>query len=134
VVTIATPRQLATVVRLQRSAGVAARHHDIRETPRPLTAATLASSGTTEPAPTKKREHRPGASRPHKARRPQRGTHPGRPTRTDRPTRDRSLDGSPGRKPVRTTGERSADRNPGQPRAKSGKKARWTKSDRDRRR
>ncbi len=50
VVTITTPRQLDEIARLQSRAGVASRHHDIRTTPRPITAQTLAESGTEAPA------------------------------------------------------------------------------------
>ncbi len=53
VVMITTPRQLDEIVRLQSRAGVESRHHDIRTTPRPLTAETLAESGTKAPAPRK---------------------------------------------------------------------------------
>ena len=137
VVTIATPRQLATVVRLQRSAGVSPRHHDIRETPRPLTAATLAASGTPAPAAAPKREHRPGASRPDRARRPQRGTHKRRPhddrSSSNRSSSNRSRDRSFEPVAAQPRSERSTDRKPGRPAAKVGKKARWTKADRDRR-
>ena len=44
VVTITTPRQLDEIARLQSRAGVASRHHDIRTTPRPMTAEALAES------------------------------------------------------------------------------------------
>jgi len=53
VVTLTTPRQVDEIVRLQQRAGVDARHHDLRTTPRPMTAEVLAEAG--EPAPT----HRP---------------------------------------------------------------------------
>ncbi|MGH3444434.1 MAG: helicase-related protein, partial [Nocardioidaceae bacterium] len=49
VVTITTPRQLDEVVRLHGRAGVTSRHHDIRSTPRPMTAEALGQSGA--PAP-----------------------------------------------------------------------------------
>ncbi|HYO38702.1 MAG TPA: DEAD/DEAH box helicase [Nocardioidaceae bacterium] len=49
VVTISTPRQVDEIVRLQSKAGVAARHHDSRTTPSPMTRETLALSGTTAP-------------------------------------------------------------------------------------
>jgi superfamily II DNA/RNA helicase len=49
VVTIATPRQVDEVVRMQQRAGVQARHHDIRTTPRPMTAEALAESGEAAP-------------------------------------------------------------------------------------
>ena len=53
VVTITTPRQVDEVTRLQSRAGVDSRHHDIRTTPRPITADTLATSGEVAPAPRK---------------------------------------------------------------------------------
>jgi superfamily II DNA/RNA helicase len=49
VVTITTPRQVDEIVRMQSKAGVTARHHDSRTTPRPLTRETLAVSGTSAP-------------------------------------------------------------------------------------
>ncbi len=82
VVTIATPRQVGVVVSMQKQAGVQARQHDLRTTPRPLTAASLADSGTAAPEARVPREHRPGASRTPSVgsgRPPQRGS--GRPAR-----------------------------------------------------
>ncbi|MGA9745942.1 MAG: DEAD/DEAH box helicase [Nocardioides sp.] len=67
VVTITTPRQLDEVARLQSRAGVASRHHDIRTTPRPMTAEVLAESGTEAPAVRGgggSRGSRPGGQRP----------------------------------------------------------------------
>lgn len=58
VVTITTPRQLDEIARLQSRAGVSVRHHDIRTTPRPMTAEALAVSGTEAPA-----VHRGGGAR-----------------------------------------------------------------------
>jgi superfamily II DNA/RNA helicase len=52
VVTITTPRQVDEIVRMQSRAGVEARHHDLRTTPRPMTRETLAGSGTTAPRAT----------------------------------------------------------------------------------
>ena len=49
VVTITTPRQLDEIVRMQSRAGVESRHHDIRTTPRPMNAETLAESGEAAP-------------------------------------------------------------------------------------
>jgi superfamily II DNA/RNA helicase len=49
VVTITTPRQVDEIVRMQVRAGVEARHHDLRTTPRPMTRETLAVAGTTAP-------------------------------------------------------------------------------------
>jgi superfamily II DNA/RNA helicase len=51
VVTIATTRQLASVTRLHRKAGVTARRHELRTAPKPLTAGALARSGTVDPPP-----------------------------------------------------------------------------------
>ena len=50
VVTMTTPRMVDQVVRLQRAAGVDARHHDEHTAPRPMTVAALATSGTAAPA------------------------------------------------------------------------------------
>jgi superfamily II DNA/RNA helicase len=54
VVTMTTTRQLASVTRMQRAAGVVAVHHDVRTEPQPMTAQSLSRSGssTTTPAPT----------------------------------------------------------------------------------
>jgi superfamily II DNA/RNA helicase len=49
VVTITTPRQVDEIVRMQSRAGVEARHHDSRTTPRPMTRETLAGAGTAAP-------------------------------------------------------------------------------------
>lgn len=45
VITITTNSQLRTVMRLQRTAGVTARHHDARTAPHPMTAEALSTSG-----------------------------------------------------------------------------------------
>jgi superfamily II DNA/RNA helicase len=45
VVTMTTARQVSTVVRLQKAAGVVARHHDARTAASPMTVASLATSG-----------------------------------------------------------------------------------------
>jgi len=50
VVTITTPRQVDEIVRMQSRAGVEARHHDSRSTPRPMTRDVLAASGEAAPA------------------------------------------------------------------------------------
>ncbi len=88
VVTITTPRQLDEVARLQSRAGVQARHHDIRTTPRPMTSEMLAESGTEAPP-----VRGSGGSGPRNGRsggRPQGGGYRGsRPSYTDRPRRDR---------------------------------------------
>ncbi len=89
VVTMTTERQVATVVRLQRAAGVVASHHDARTAPQPMTAEALALTGIPgnevrlEAAP--RGGSRSGAPRKHGARRtggsqgPRRSS--GRPTR-----------------------------------------------------
>jgi superfamily II DNA/RNA helicase len=46
VVTMTTTRQLASVTRMQRAAGVVAVHHDVRTEPQPMTAESLARSGS----------------------------------------------------------------------------------------
>lgn len=51
VVTIATARQLRTVVRTHRQAGVTARHHELRTAPKPMTAEALARSGKVPVSP-----------------------------------------------------------------------------------
>ncbi len=45
VVTMTTPQEVRSVMRLQRTAGVSALHHDIQTAPQPMTAAALAASG-----------------------------------------------------------------------------------------
>ena len=45
VVTMTTPAAVHDVVRMQQKAGVAARRHDARRAPRPLTVEALATSG-----------------------------------------------------------------------------------------
>jgi superfamily II DNA/RNA helicase len=114
VVTITTPRQLDEIVRMQHRAGVETRHHDIRTTPRPMTAEVLAESGTVAPAPRK------GGARSGGGRgRPQ-----GRPGAGGRPT------GSSYRgKSASTRDDRPRRGRDDRP---SGKKARWTDSDRRR--
>ncbi len=47
VVTLTTARQVSTVLRLQKAAGVTALHHDARTAPQPMTAESLAASGMT---------------------------------------------------------------------------------------
>ncbi|WP_223164252.1 DEAD/DEAH box helicase [Nocardioides mesophilus] len=79
VVTITTPKQVDEIIRMQSRAGVESRHHDIRSTPRPMTAATLASSGEVAP--------RAGSGRSAGARRPSGAGYQGR--RTERPAYSR---------------------------------------------
>ncbi len=67
VVTIATPRQLDTIVAQQRDAGVTSRYHDIRTTPRPMHALVLAESGTTEAPARSSRGARPQGDRPYRS-------------------------------------------------------------------
>jgi superfamily II DNA/RNA helicase len=45
VVTMTTPAAVSDVLRMQQKAGVAARRHDARRAPRPLTVEALAESG-----------------------------------------------------------------------------------------
>ena len=144
VVTITTPRQLDEVVRLQSRAGVESRHHDIRTTPRPMTAETLAESGEVAPAPRKssgprrgpggRGEGRPGGRGPAQ-RGGYRGKREDRPSYGDRPAR---RDDRPARtwqdrddRPAR--GESRGERRTKPATRPSGKKARWTQADRDRR-
>jgi superfamily II DNA/RNA helicase len=151
VVTIVTPRQVATVVQMQHAAGVVARRHDVRSAPEPMTAAALAESGTTAPVE-RSRPHRPGASRPpHRTRRPARdasvrtGADRGKPA-SGKPYRAKSFSGTPDSTTTgaKATSDRESSSKPrsGKPSgkpvrvkpARSEKKARWTKSDRDKRR
>lgn len=139
VVTIVTPRQVGAVVQLQAGAGVGARHHDLRTAPRPMTASALADSGAVAPELRNQRAHRPGASRrPYDAGRGSRTGRSG--DREERPARSSQ---APHRRTgsSRTTegGTRSARpqssgaKGAGTKGVKVGKKARWTKADRDRR-
>ena len=137
VVTIVTPRQVGTVVAMQSQAGVVSRHHDARTAPQPMTAAALAESGTTGPEIRNQREHKPGASRrPYNSSRPQKGGYAGsRGGSKGRSFQDRPVRDEPAAREERPAGQgRSESRASGKPSGNSGKKARWTKSDRDRRR
>ncbi|MET1061672.1 MAG: RNA helicase, partial [Aeromicrobium sp.] len=49
VVTMTTPEALRDVIQLQNKAGVAARHHDSRTAPSPMTVAALSGAGTEAP-------------------------------------------------------------------------------------
>ncbi len=73
VVTMTTERQVATVVRLQKAAGVVASHHDARTAPQPMTAEALALTGIpgheVRLAPAPRTSSRSGAPRKHGARR-----------------------------------------------------------------
>ena len=101
VVTISTPRQADEIVRMQARAGVTARHHDLRTTPRPMTTETLAVSGTTAPTFTARggtggqpgyrgrsgqgdRDSAPRGYRDGRHERPSYGTRAGRPSRSPR--------------------------------------------------
>jgi superfamily II DNA/RNA helicase len=53
VVTMTTPAAVNDVVRMQQKAGVAARRHDARRAPRPLTVEALATSGQVATATTR---------------------------------------------------------------------------------
>jgi superfamily II DNA/RNA helicase len=123
VVTIATPRQLDTVVAMQRDAGVTARHHDIRTTPRPMAALVLAESGTTEAPSRPSRGGRPqgrGQGRPQGGR-PYRSGHGHTPRRNGYAGAKAGSTKTFG-KPTRSGGPAGATR-------PSGKKARWTAAD-----
>ncbi len=97
VVIMTTKRQLSAVTGLHKAAGVAARHHDARTAPDPMTAAALALSGespgsrgaTAVAVPS--RSTRPGAqrrsARPQAARRPVRSGPQQRSTRQEQPQR-----------------------------------------------
>ena len=66
VVTIATPKFVDQIVRLQRGAGVEVLHHDLRTAPRVLTAEALAETGSSTPP--RASGPRTGGSRPGGAR------------------------------------------------------------------
>ena len=75
VVTMSSAEQVGEVVRMQTTAGVDARHHNVDTVPRPMTAAALATSGTAAPrtsqpvrAATRKRSRSAGGRRPGSAR------------------------------------------------------------------
>ena len=103
VVTLATPRQLAELARMQDGAGISPRHHDIRSAPRPMTAEALAESG--EERPRRRPVGKSAAGRPRRS-----GGKPGggRPT-AGRPDQPRRSGGKPGGgkpgSPVRRTSE-----------------------------
>ncbi len=92
VVTMTTPHLVEQVVRLQRRAGVQARHHDERTAPRPMTVEALAESGSA--APEVSRGHGKSAARPGAGPRNRRaagaGGHRGRGRTADRPRAGRS--------------------------------------------
>jgi len=69
VVTLTTPDVVDTVVRLQQRAGVAARHHDMRTAPQPMTVTALATSGQSAPPLSGRSPQRTGG-RPSQRRRP----------------------------------------------------------------
>ena len=122
VVTIVTPRQLDSVAAMQTQAGVTARHHDIRTTPRPMHALVLAESGTAAPARTARSPHRGPkqyGSKPYRGQ----GGH------ASRRTTERA-----GAKPASTKTFGKPTRQKPTGTRPSGKKARWTSADRDARR
>jgi superfamily II DNA/RNA helicase len=121
VVTIATPRQLDSIVSQQRDAGVTSRYHDIRTTQRPMHALVLAESGTTEVPARSSRGGRPQGNRPYRSGH---GHHSG-------PRRSGYAGAKSGStktfgKPARTGGSTGGSTGGTRP---SGKKARWTASD-----
>jgi superfamily II DNA/RNA helicase len=155
VVTMATPRQVNTVVQLQKAAGVVARHHDLRELGDDLsawTAEALAASGTTTPHPRAASAGKGGPKAGFKA-----GSKTGGPRgKRFQPSRE----GGPRRRTgdtwaagdTRTGGSRTGESRTGEPRTgdttwssgprRSGapvteragrSKPRWSKGDRDRR-
>jgi superfamily II DNA/RNA helicase len=86
VVTLTTPRLVATVVRMQQNAGVEVLHHDLRSAPRPMTAEALAEAGHPGPVRTHDdpRPHRSGPRRPYRGQghRPAGKSYAGRPGRS----------------------------------------------------
>ena len=143
VVTITTPRQLDEVTRLQARAGVRSRHHDLRTTPRPITAQTLAESGTEAPTPRRSGGSGPGPRNGRSGGRPQGGYRGRRPAYADRPGRDRDDRARRGRserdeRPARPWDERleGGGSAPGRARPGAtrpdGTKARWSSSDKRR--
>jgi hypothetical protein len=108
VVTLTVRRRLDEVRRLQKSAGVEAKHHDIRTAPRPMTVAALASS----------QGERLVDDKPHVAKGPRKpyGTRPRHAAGHNRRTTPSRSDGT--------------KRSEGQPRFEGQKrKDRWSKTD-----
>jgi len=60
VVTMTTPEALDDVMKLQRKAGVTARHHHADTAPSPMTVASLSTSGTEAPRPAARQDRGPG--------------------------------------------------------------------------
>lgn len=89
VVTITTPRQLEDVVRLQKRAGVAVRHHDFRTAPRPMTGKALATAGEASPPSGRSTSGTASTRRPAPRSTPSRGSATGRVQRSDQPSRPR---------------------------------------------
>lgn len=50
VITMITPQDVTEVVRMQKKAGVQARHHDVRTMAKPMTVASMSGAGTAPPA------------------------------------------------------------------------------------
>ena len=140
VVTMTTPRQLDPIVTLQRKAGVTARHHDIRTTPRPMHALVLAESGTTEAPARSSRGSSAGGRKPYGTKSygsksygsksygsKTYGSKPHR-SQGDHPSRRTTGGGRPDSRGVKPTGSTKTFGKPAATRP-SGKKARWTASD-----
>jgi superfamily II DNA/RNA helicase len=68
VVTIATHREVGQVVRLHKSAGVDARHHDHRTAPQPMTVKSLSESGVAAPTIEPARRKSAGGRTPARGR------------------------------------------------------------------
>ena len=136
VVTIATPRQLDTIVSQQRDAGVTSRYHDIRTTPRPMHALVLAESGTTEaPARSSRGTSSPNGRKPYGSKSygsksygsKSYGSKPHR-SQGDHPSRRTTGGGRPDSRGVKPAGSTKTFGKPAGTRP-SGKKARWTAAD-----
>ena len=134
VVTMTTARQAATVTRLQRAAGVTARHHDSRTAPRPLTARALSEAPGRTP-PSKQSEaaepstpSKPSARRGRRPVRSDRQEHrASRPGRHDVHKRSHPSRGD--RTPAAAASRPETDRRE-RPSRRRGKKARWSAADR----
>lgn len=72
VITMTTPQDVTDVVRMQKKAGVQARHHDARTMAKPMTIASMSGAGTGPPAvaggsrnQSRNRKQRSGRRRQH---------------------------------------------------------------------
>ncbi len=141
VVTIVTPRQTGSAAAMHRQVGVTARHHDLRTAPPELSAAALATSGSEAPSDRgpARRPHHKGGPRPRTGRP---GQTPGRGKGRGAPAKPRTKGGQ---KPRPATGKsapakgqksgrpaRQESYSPPASSRRTGKKARWNKSDRPR--